>query len=77
MARKPKVPHPQVPADEFVGPTVPAAVTPVVAPVAAAATPSGPIVEYIGEGAELVKFAIDPRASKYVVNANGVVLETL
>jgi hypothetical protein len=36
----------------------------------------GPVIEYVGEGAELVEFVVNPLASKYVVNGNGVVLET-
>lgn len=36
-----------------------------------------PIIEYIGEGAEEVKFTINPKATRYVVNANGMVKEYL
>ena len=36
----------------------------------------GPEIVYEGEGAEAVKFVINPRARKYVVKANGVILET-
>lgn len=35
----------------------------------------GPIIEYIGEGAELVKFSINPKAVRYVVNASGQIKE--
>lgn len=38
---------------------------------------SGPVIEYVGEGAELIKFNINPKATKYVVNANGMILETM
>lgn len=48
-------------------------IDPVVAPVAA----DGPEIVYLGEGAELVKFTINPKAGRYVVNANGMILEYL
>jgi len=35
----------------------------------------GPVIEYIGVGAELVKFTINPQATRYVVNANGLIRE--
>lgn len=40
------------------------------------ANPTPPI-EYIGEGAEKVKFTINPKAQKYVVHASGMVKEYL
>ena len=39
--------------------------------------PTGPPIEYIGEGADKVKFTINPKAVKYVVHANGMVKEYL
>jgi hypothetical protein len=36
-----------------------------------------PIVEYVGEGAKNIKFTINPKAARYVVNANGMVMEYL
>lgn len=50
---------------------------PVVAPKAAPQKPKGPIIEYFGEGAEKVKFTINPKASHYKVYADGSVVETL
>lgn len=40
-------------------------------------TPKGPLIEYIGVGAEDVKFTINPRALRYTVRASGQVLEYL
>ena len=40
------------------------------------ANPS-PIIEYVGEGAEKVKFTINPKATRIVVNANGLIREDL
>jgi hypothetical protein len=34
-------------------------------------------IEYIGEGAEKVKFTINPKATKYVVHASGLIKEYL
>ena len=39
--------------------------------------PKGPSIEYIGEGARAVKFTINPKALRYVVRADGQVLEDL
>lgn len=39
--------------------------------------PKGPSIEYIGEGARAVKFTINPKALRYVVRADGQVLEYL
>jgi len=36
-----------------------------------------PVIEYRGEGAELVKFTINPKAKSYMVYASGMVVETL
>jgi hypothetical protein len=36
-----------------------------------------PSIEYIGEGAKDIKFTINPKATRYVVNANGMVMEYL
>lgn len=36
-----------------------------------------PIVEYRGVGAEKIRFTINPKATKYVVNATGLVVEYL
>jgi hypothetical protein len=36
-----------------------------------------PIIEYIGEGAKDIKFTINPKATRYVVKANGMVMEYL
>lgn len=36
---------------------------------------TGPRIEYVGEGAEKVKFTINPNAKSYVVKSNGMVLE--
>lgn len=36
-----------------------------------------PTIDYIGEGAEKVKFTINPKAQRYVVHANGMVKEYL
>lgn len=43
------------------------------APVAAA----GPEIVFVGEGAEKVQFTMNPLASKYVVYASGMIVETL
>lgn len=40
-------------------------------------TPSDVVIEYIGEGAELVKFELNPKATRYVVTAGGLVKEYL
>ena len=45
----------------------PAAVTPV--------EPTGPLIEYLSEEAKLVAFEINPKASKYVVRADGQIIE--
>ena len=37
----------------------------------------GPEIQLIGLGAEKVVFAINPKATKYVVHANGMVKEYL
>ena len=36
-----------------------------------------PLIEYIGKGAENIKFEINPKAERYVVHANGMVKEYL
>lgn len=36
-----------------------------------------PIIEYVGEGAEKVKFTINPKATRYVVHAAGMITEYL
>lgn len=38
---------------------------------------SGPVIEYIGDGAEKVKFTINPKATRYVVTTGGLVKEYL
>lgn len=39
------------------------------------ATTFGPIIEYLGEGAERIKFPINPKAVKYIVRADGQIQE--
>lgn len=34
------------------------------------------VIEYVGEGAENVKFERDPRCKKYVVRADGTIMGT-
>lgn len=36
--------------------------------------PEGPKIEYFGEGAEKIKFTVDPKAKTVRVHANGVIL---
>jgi hypothetical protein len=36
--------------------------------------PGGPKIEYFGEGAEKIKFTVDPKAKTVRVHANGVIL---
>lgn len=43
-------------------------------PAPAPSNPEGPKVEYFGEGAEKIKFTVDPKASRIRVYANGCVL---
>lgn len=50
---------------------------PVTMPEVVAETPSGPVIEYRGAGAEQVKFNINPKATRYVVHAGGMVQEYL
>lgn len=38
---------------------------------------TGPRIEYVGEGAEKIEFAVNPKATRYVVKSNGMVLEYL
>lgn len=59
-----------------VAPAVTPEETPVVPPVVAPQPNTGPSIEYIGEGAEQVKFEINPKATAYRVYANGQILET-
>lgn len=56
-------------------PAVDPEVTPEVNPVDVA--PAGPVIEYVGEGARDVVFTINPKASKYVVRADGMILESM
>jgi hypothetical protein len=35
---------------------------------------NGPVIEYIGEGAEEVEFTVDPKATTIRVYANGIIL---
>lgn len=52
-------------------------IDPVTMSEAAPETPPGPLMEYRGEGAELVVFNINPKATRYVVHAGGMVQEYL
>ncbi len=36
---------------------------------------SGPTIEYVGAGAEKVKFTINPKAERYIVHASGLIKE--
>lgn len=36
----------------------------------------GPVIEYVGEGADKIVFFVNPAATKYVVYADGHILET-
>ena len=65
---------PQNPLPPEVTPGLPPEVAPLATPEVVA---PGPIIEYIGEGAELVVFTINPNATRYVVNASGQVLEDM
>ncbi len=48
---------------------------PAKAPKAPAVEPQGqPAIEYIGEGADKIKFSVDPKAKRIRVFANGCVL---
>jgi hypothetical protein len=38
---------------------------------------TGPIIVYMSEEAKLVKFTINPKATKYVVRADGQILESM
>ena len=40
-------------------------------------TPTGPVIEYVDEGADKVVFIVNPKATKYVVYASGMILESL
>ena len=67
-AAKPVQLDPQaVDSDEVIAPEV----SPLGAPV------SGPVIEYVDEGAELVVFEVNPKATKYVVYSNGMIVESL
>ena len=46
-------------------------------PQASLQEPQGPAIEYIGDGAEKVKFTVNPKAAHYKVFAIGQVVETL
>ncbi len=35
---------------------------------------SQPVIEYHGEGADKIKFTVDPKATRIRVHANGVIL---
>lgn len=37
----------------------------------------GPVIEFFGEGADKVKFTINPNAKHYAVHSNGIIVETL
>lgn len=43
-------------------------------PKEAKVVPSGPPIEYLGEGAEKIKFTVDPRAKNIRVYADGRIL---
>lgn len=38
--------------------------------------PKGPEIVYVGEGAEKIKFKVNPKARKYVVRSDGQILES-
>lgn len=49
----------------------------VLSPQAPEIDPSAPVITYVGEGADKVAFTINPKAARYEVNANGIVMEYL
>lgn len=69
MATKPKQAVPQV------APEMITEAEPTLAGDSVLATTFGPIIEYVGEGAELIEFVVNPKATKYVVRSDGQVLE--
>lgn len=83
MPRKPKQLPPPPEATNLVPPAVAEAPTviteeaPAPSPVVASPPNTGCPVEYIGEGAELVTFTANPKATLIKVYANGIVVETL
>lgn len=52
----------------------PASAAPKKTPKAPSQESGGPKIEYFGEGAEKVKFTVDPKATSIRVYANGLVL---
>jgi hypothetical protein len=53
---------------------IPASAAPKKTPKAPAEESKGPKIEYLGEGAEKVKFTVDPKARAVRVFANGIIL---
>lgn len=53
---------------------VPAQAAPKKKPEGAPAPSDSPVIEYYGEGADKVKFTIDPKAKRIRVYSNGLVL---
>ena len=60
-----------------VDPEITPTVTPIEAEVAPVEIAAGPTIEYLGEGAELVEFTINPKATSYVVRGDGLIIENL
>lgn len=75
MARKPQLPQNQAELTTDAPLPAMATVDPVFLPLGLA--PDGPKIEYFGEGAEKVPFTVNPLAERYVVYANGIVMEYL
>lgn len=53
---------------------IPASAAPKKTPKAPVEESKGPKIEYFGEGAEKIKFTVDPKARAVRVFANGVIL---
>lgn len=57
-------------------PTVEAVEAPEVVEQAEAPKAAGPVIEYVGEGADQIEFTADPNAKHIRVNVNGLITTT-